>query len=101
MRYKIETKNLTIDPELCKRLDKNFYSKNSNSAVIAKSKLYREELLDLIRSYNSEVAEIEKSAGLFRLCTIIQILQLDFGKHDSERCHANMQTAHNQLANYK
>ena len=97
----ITTKNMIIDPELCKRLDKNFYSNNPSIVVINRSNLYRTELLDLIGSYNMEVANKEATRGLYRLYTIADRLQKDFEKHDSERRNANIQTAHNQLKNYK
>ena len=97
----ITTTNMIIDPELCKRLDKVFYSNNPSVVVINKSNLYRTELLDLIGSYNMEVANKEVTSGLYRLYTIADRLQKDYGKHDAERRNANIQTAHNQLKNYK
>lgn len=97
----ITTKNLIIDPELCKRLDKNFYGKNPSELVINKSKLYRTELLDLIRSYSTKVAEIEKESCLYKLCLVADTVQKHYSKVQNERGRANMQTAHNNLANYK
>jgi len=97
----IYTKNLIIDPELCRRLDKNFYGKNPSEYVINKSNLYRTELLDIIGSYNTKVAETEKDACLYYLYLLADRLQGDYSKHDQDRGRANMQTAHNNLENYK
>jgi len=97
----IRTKNMIIDPDLCKRLDKNFYSDDPSVIVTSRSNLYRTELLDLIGSYNPKVVKFEKTSCLYRLYTIAERLQKDFEKHDSERRNANIETAHNQLKNYK
>ena len=97
----IRTKNMIIDESLCKRLDKNFYSDDPSVIVISRSKLYRTELLDLIGSYNMKVAEMEATSCLYRLYTIAERLEGDCAKHNQDRGRANMQTAHNQLKNYK
>lgn len=102
---KITTANLSIDPELCKRIDRVVYSTSHDnlafSKVIDRANLYRAELLALIASLNPNCAKIEATSSLYRLCCVADRLATDFGKHDSERGHANMQTAHNQLQNWK
>lgn len=98
----IETANLKVDPELCKRIDAAVYSQRGAPAhVVNKAAVIRAELVALLATYDAALAESQKDCTLFRLCTWVERLQIDWAKRVNERGHANMQTAHNQLANWK
>lgn len=96
----IQTQNLIISFDLCRRLDNAYYSKN-NSHVVDKWNIYHKELIDLIYSVNPKIAEHEKTSCLYRLCTIFEAATKGHNDLMIERGRANMQTAHNQLKNYK
>lgn len=97
----ISTQNMTVNPELCKRLDKAFYAENP--LVVKKWRMIHSELITLLTSINDDVAKHEATSCLYRLCCVIDALSVtsDQQKYLNDRGRANMQTAHNQLQNYK
>lgn len=98
----ITTTNLTIDPEMCKRLDRAIYGNQPISAYVqSKADLYRSEMVDLLTRLNPEIAKKESNHCLYRIYTIIEFIQFEEGKHVNERMHANVHTAHEQLKNWK
>ena len=99
----IATQNMNIDPALCLRIDNAMWNtKNKPSEnVIARDGVLRAELLTLLRSMSVEAAEHEKGAGLYRICTVIDFLQKEWGKRNNERGNANMHNARTQLKNWK
>ena len=97
----IQTKNMIINIDLCQRLDKSYYSDKSKSLVVDKWNIYHKELIDLISSVNPKIADHENTSCLYRLCTVFESITKGHNDLMIERGRANMQTAHNQLKNYK
>ena len=99
----IATANMNIDPELCKRLDKAIYGLETvlPRTVVDRANVIREELVDALRLIDPKIADHEKGSCLYRLCTVIESIRLERGREENERGRANMQTAHNQLKNWK
>lgn len=97
----LTTANITIDPELCKRLDKHLYSNQPeySNYPVEKAMLYRRELMDYIRTYNAELADslAKHPHGLYYLYCFAQRVCQDHAKHECERRHANIQSARTQL----
>jgi len=98
----IKTENLNIDRELCRRLDKAYFSKHPKRIVVDRWRVYQTELLNAIRPFTDDrTYEIMTRKGLYYLCGALERMRNDEGRHICERMHANMQTAHNQLKNWK
>ena len=60
----IQTTNLVIDPELCKRLDAAVYSGKAPQAAIDKFNLYHSELIELLSKINPELAKSQADSCL-------------------------------------
>jgi hypothetical protein len=97
----IKAENMTIDPELCKRIDKNVYGNNPDPKVITKSDAVRAELLNLINEYKPGLTDMIRNKSLFYIYCVADRITKEFGAYDQERGRANMQSAHNQLKNWR
>ena len=73
----IQAENITIDPELCKRLDTAIYQTDTPPQVaIDKASLYRTEILTLLAKYNQELADKLKTRSLYYLyCVLTRVIQ--------------------------
>jgi hypothetical protein len=97
----ITTENLIISEDTCKRLDGFVYGVNPNITVMVKHGLYKDELINLISKYNPDLAsKLSDNCLYYVYCTAERVLK-ESGILGQERGRANMQTAHNQLGNYK
>lgn len=99
---KITTTDMTIYPDMCQRLDKAIYGNApAPERAVKLAQVYRSELVEYISRYNPVFADRVKNDGLYSIyCWAVRIAQ-DWAKHDSERRSANIETAHNQLKNWK
>lgn len=97
----ITTENLVINEETCKRLDHVVYGQNSNITAMVKHGLYKDELIAVVAKYQPELAKHLSDNGLYYVYCVTERILKESGIVGQERGRANMQTAHNQLKNYK
>jgi hypothetical protein len=95
---RLDMANITIDPELCKRLDKAIYSSTpAPEMAIARANLYRTEMVDYIVNHSEFTREWTANHCLFFLFSLASRIKLDEGAHICERMNANASMAHTQL----
>ena len=97
----IETENLIISDETCKRLDGFVYGNNPSVLQLVKHGLYKDELINLIAKHNPVLANKLSENSLYYVFCVAERVIRESGILVNDRGRANMQTAHNQLKNYK
>ena len=97
----ITTENLVIESETCKRLDKLVYGNNPTVFAMTKHGVYKDELINLIAKHDLELSKKLSNNGLYYVFCFAERVVNVSGKNNQERRSANIETAHNQLKNYK